>query len=178
MILSTHAIVGGAIASFMPGHPVLAFVIGVASHFAIDAIPHVDYPLHSISVKRSAPSALRLNWWLVQNLGLVALAACVGLAIVLWLCCAGALGAMLPDPLQLLLKLYPREALRSLQRFHVWIHTKRRLSWPLGVGSQLALVALVVGLHPYWLSTRGLFDRPHLSSHRLSLLARALATAP
>jgi hypothetical protein len=61
MILSTHAVVGGAIASFMPGHPVLAFVIGAASHFAIDAIPHVDYPLHSISVRRSAPSALTLN---------------------------------------------------------------------------------------------------------------------
>jgi hypothetical protein len=117
----THAIVGGAIASFMPGQPVLAFVIGVASHFAIDAIPHVDYPLHSISVKRSAPSALTLNWWLVQDLGLIALDACVGLAIVLWLYAspgaatavlAGALGAMLPDPLQLLHKLYPREPLR------------------------------------------------------------------
>jgi hypothetical protein len=43
MILSTHAVVGGAIASLMPSHPVLAFVVGVASHYAIDAIPHVDY---------------------------------------------------------------------------------------------------------------------------------------
>jgi hypothetical protein len=155
MILSTHAVVGGAIASFMPGHPVLAFVIGAASHFAIDAIPHVDYPLHSISVKRSATSALTLNWLLVQDLGLIALDACVGLAIVLWLYAspgattavlAGALGAMLPDPLQLLHKLYPREPLRSLQRFHTWIHTRRRLSWPLGVSSQLSFVALVVGL--------------------------------
>jgi hypothetical protein len=51
VILSTHAVVGGAIASLIPGHPVLAFVIGVASHFAIDAIPHVDYPLYSIMVK-------------------------------------------------------------------------------------------------------------------------------
>jgi hypothetical protein len=50
MILSTHAVVGGAIASLIPGHPVLAFVIGTASHFAIDAIPHVDYPLYSITV--------------------------------------------------------------------------------------------------------------------------------
>ena len=85
MILSTHAIVGGAIASFMPDHPVLAFVIGAASHFAIDAIPHVDYPLRSISVKRSAASALTLNWLLVSDLSLIALDACVGLAIVLWL---------------------------------------------------------------------------------------------
>jgi len=91
---------------------------------------------------------------LVQDLGLITLDACLGLAIVLWLYAspagtatvlAGALGAMLPDPLQLLQKLYPREPL-SLQQFHVWIHTKRRLSWPLGVSSQLSFVALVVGL--------------------------------
>jgi hypothetical protein len=155
MILSTHAVVGGAIASLIPDHPVLSFAMGVASHFAIDAIPHVDYPLHSISVKRSAAPALTLNWLLVSDLGLIALDACVGLAIVLWLYAspgattavlAGALGAMLPDPLQLLHKLYPREPLRSLQRFHGWMHTKRKLSWSLGVCSQLSFVALVVGL--------------------------------
>ena len=155
MILSAHAIVGGTIASLMPGHPVLCFFVGAASHFAIDAIPHVDYPLHSISVRRSSPRALTLNWLLVQDLGLITLDACVGLAIVLWLYAspgattavvAGALGAMLPDPLQLLQKLYPREPLKSLQRFHSWIHTKRRLKWPLGVSSQLSFVALVVAL--------------------------------
>jgi hypothetical protein len=155
MILSTHAVVGGALASLMPGHPVLAFAIGVASHFAIDAIPHVDYPLRSISVRRSAPSAFTFNWVLLQDLALLALDACAGLAIVLWLYAspgataavlAGALGGMLPDPLQLLSKMYPREPLRSLQRFHIWIHAKRRLSWPLGVTAQLSFVALVIGL--------------------------------
>jgi hypothetical protein len=35
MILSTHAIVGGAIASFVPLHPLLMAVAGFASHFAI-----------------------------------------------------------------------------------------------------------------------------------------------
>jgi hypothetical protein len=155
MILSTHAVVGGAIASLMTSHPALAFAVGVTSHFAIDAIPHVDYPLYSITARPSAPSALTLNWLLVQDLGLITLDASLGLAIVLWLYAsagatiavlAGALGAMLPDPLQVLHKLYPREPLRSLQRFHGWMHTKRRLSWPLGVSSQLSFVVLVVGL--------------------------------
>jgi len=113
MILSTHAVVGGAIASFMPAHPMLAFVLGVVSHFAIDAIPHVDYPLYSITVKRGAP-ALTLNWLLVQDIGFITLDACLGLAIELWLYAspgtttavlAGVFGAMLPDPLQLLQKL-------------------------------------------------------------------------
>jgi hypothetical protein len=73
MILSTHAIIGGAVASLMPSHPMFAFVTGVASHFAIDAIPHVDYPLYSISVRRSANSALTLNWLLLQDFGLITL---------------------------------------------------------------------------------------------------------
>jgi hypothetical protein len=45
MILSTHAIVGGAIASLFPSHPLLVVAAGFVSHFAIDAIPHWDYPL-------------------------------------------------------------------------------------------------------------------------------------
>src|SRR5215813_5502703 len=50
MILSTHAIVGAAIASFLPSHPTAAFVLGFASHFVLDAIPHWDYPIRSAAV--------------------------------------------------------------------------------------------------------------------------------
>ena len=153
MILSTHAIVGAAVASLMPDHPGLAFVGGMASHFAIDAIPHWDYPLRAFSVKPNTGTALRLNWSLFQDFGLVVLDASVGLAIGLWLYATpmaetsvllGALGAMLPDPLQIAHRLYPREPLRTLQRFHVWMHTKRKLAWPIGIGSQLFFVVLVV----------------------------------
>jgi len=45
MILTTHAIVGAALASFLSSHPAAAFVAGFASHFVLDAIPHVDYPI-------------------------------------------------------------------------------------------------------------------------------------
>jgi hypothetical protein len=50
MILSTHAVVGAALATFVPSHPVAAFMMGFASHFALDAIPHWDYPIKSRSV--------------------------------------------------------------------------------------------------------------------------------
>jgi hypothetical protein len=50
MILSTHAIAGAAIASFLPSHPTAAFVLGFASHFVLDAIPHWDYPIRSAAV--------------------------------------------------------------------------------------------------------------------------------
>jgi hypothetical protein len=153
VILSTHAIVGAAVASLIPDHPALAFASGMASHFAIDAIPHWDYSLRSISIKANTGDALTLNWSLCRDLGLIALDAGVGLAIALWLYATptaaisvllGALGAMLPDPLQLAHRLYPREPLRTLQRFHAWIHTNRKLDWPIGVSSQLSFIVLVV----------------------------------
>src|SRR6516165_2928546 len=50
MILSTHGIVGAALASFLPAHPIGAFIIGFGSHFVLDAIPHWDYPIKSRSV--------------------------------------------------------------------------------------------------------------------------------
>lgn len=85
MILSTHAIVGAAIATLFPDHPALAFISGVASHFAIDAIPHWDYRLRSISIKQTAAPALSVNWGLFQDFGMITIDAGVGLAVALWL---------------------------------------------------------------------------------------------
>jgi hypothetical protein len=161
MILSTHAIVGGAIASLFPSHPLLVVAAGFASHFAIDAIPHWDYPLQAISVRPAGESrALNLDHRLWGDLSLIALDACAGLAIAIWLFATattigaillGAVVAMAPDPLQVVHRLYPREPLKSLQRFHQWIHAKRKLSWPLGASSQaifaaaVSLIAIVLG---------------------------------
>jgi hypothetical protein len=154
MILSTHAVVGGALAGLFPSHPVAAFAVGFASHFVIDAIPHWDYPLRSISVARGARNQVRLTPALARDVALIGFDAIVGLALAIGIFAtpstivavlAGAVGAMLPDPLQFVHTLYPHEPLASLQRFHRWMHTKRRLHWPIGVSSQVAFVAAVVG---------------------------------
>ena len=148
MILSTHAIVGGAIASLFPSHPVLVALAGFASHFAIDAIPHWDYPLRSISVGRKVDNrGLKINVLLVRDLSLIGADACFGLAIALlfamagtvWVIALGAVAGMLPDPMQFVHSLYPRGPLKSLQRFHGWMHSKRKLAWRIGVASQVAL---------------------------------------
>jgi hypothetical protein len=155
MILSSHAIVGGAIASIFPSHPVVAIAAGFASHFVIDAIPHWDYPLRSIALGTGARNQLTFCGPRLRDLALIALDGCAGLvlavvffstptaalAIVL-----GALAAMLPDPLQFAYTLYPQEPLKSLQRFHVWIHTKYQLGALLGISSQIAFVAIVIGI--------------------------------
>jgi hypothetical protein len=156
MILSTHAIVGGAIASFMPSYPLLAAAAGFASHFAIDAIPHWDYPLRSIAVGKGADNRrLRLSRSVLTDLAVIAVDACAGLTLALWLFATpasawvialGAIAAMLPDPLQFAHSLFPREPLNTLQRFHVWVHARRKLAWRLGVSSQIGFAAAVSAL--------------------------------
>jgi hypothetical protein len=155
MILSTHAVVGAAIATLLPHDPVLVFAAGVASHFVIDAIPHWDYPLRGISVDCSKTGAIQLNRALLRDVCLIAFDGCAGLALAvllfaqsapIWIIAIAAVAAMLPDPLQLVHRLYPHEPLKSLQWFHEWMHTDRRLGWRIGVGSQLAFSGAVVML--------------------------------
>ena len=152
MILSTHAVVGAAIASLFPAHPAFVAAAGFASHFAIDAIPHWDYPLRSISIKPGANRPRKLDRLLLRDLGFVAFDACAGLLLAFALFATsgtmavialGAVAAMLPDPLQVAYSLYPHEPLKSLHRFHVWIHTRQKLTWPIGASSQALFAAAI-----------------------------------
>jgi hypothetical protein len=153
MILSTHAVVGGTIASLFPTHPILVATLSFASHFVIDAIPHWDYPLQSISVKPNANNwALKMNRRLFRDLALIGFDAIGGIALTLLLFASpgtigvialGAFAGMLPDALQVVYSLYPREPLKALQQFHLWIHTKRHLPWKLGASSQAVFAATV-----------------------------------
>lgn len=156
MILSTHAIVGGAVASLLPSHPVLVAALGFASHFVIDAIPHWDYPLQSISVKPGADNReLRLDRRLVLDLFLIGLDAFAGLGAAIFLfappaspvvIAVGAVAGIAPDALQFTHSLYPNQPLKILQRFHVWIHSKQRLGWRLGASTQGLFTVAVTGV--------------------------------
>jgi hypothetical protein len=166
MILTTHAIVGAALASFVPSHPAAAFVVGFASHFALDAIPHVDYPIKSRSVNPRIGAPMAFDRVLLQDAVTIGFDSLFGIMAALflfsssanfWAILLGAVGAMLPDPLQFVHSRLPHEPLRTLQRFHLWAHTKKRMSGViLGVGSQAAFVALAVGLTTA--IHRGIFD--------------------
>jgi len=151
MILSTHALVGAALANMFPSHPGVAFAAGFASHFALDAIPHADYPIRSASVDPTIGAPLRFDRALLHDaitigadglLGLVCAFVLFASAANQWAILLGALGAMLPDALQFLYARFPHEPLRTLQRFHRWAHTnvdiKDRLV--LAVSSQALLV--------------------------------------
>ena len=157
MILATHAIVGGAIASLMPSHPAAAFALGFASHFALDALPHWDYPIRSPSIDPTIAAPLRFDRALLRDAiaigsdgfgGLLAAFLLFATPTTQWAIMLGAFGALFPDALQFLYTRFPREPLRSVQRFHVWIHTERKIneSLLLGVGSQALFVAAVIAI--------------------------------
>jgi hypothetical protein len=156
MILCTHAVVGAALASLAPSHPAAGFMIGFASHFALDAIPHWDYPINSPSVNPKIGAPLVFDGALLRDMvfigsdGLVGIIAAVllfGLSADLWAIVVGAIGAMLPDPLQFLYVRLPFEPLRTLQRFHCWAHSEQQIKGlVVGFGVQVVFIIVVAGL--------------------------------
>ncbi len=69
MLATSHTAVGAALSALARSHPVVAFGLGVASHFALDAIPHWGAaPNHPIApdqfitvARRDGVSALILS---------------------------------------------------------------------------------------------------------------------
>jgi hypothetical protein len=156
MILTTHAVVGAGLASFVPEHPAVAFVVGFGSHFILDAIPHVDYPIRSRSINPRIGAPMAFDRALLQDILTIGFDGLFGVVAALflfssttnfWAILLGAVGAMLPDPLQFAFTRWPHEPLRTLQRFHLWAHSKKKIdSAVFGASTQAAFVALVVGL--------------------------------
>ena len=151
MILSTHALVGAALANMFPSHPGVAFAVGFASHFALDAIPHADYPIRSASIDPKIGAPLRFDRALLQDtitigadglLGLVFALLLFGSAGNQWVILLGAFGAMLPDAFQFLHARFPHEPLKTLQRLHRWAHTDVEIKdrVVLAIASQALLV--------------------------------------
>ncbi len=162
MTLTTHAIVGAAIGSLMPSHPVLGFAAGFASHFLLDAIPHWDYHLASIKEDSDNPmnNDIVFNINFIFDLFKMGFDAILGIIIVLllfgfsnshlvWTPLWGAIGALTPDALQFVYLKWKHEPIASIHQFHILrIHSKRGLSdHPiLGISLQIAMIVLVVAI--------------------------------
>jgi len=158
MTLTTHAVVGAALASSMPNYPLLGFAAAFASHFVLDAIPHWDYSLSSQKTDgvNHMNDDMRIDKSFVRDLARISLDMSCGIALALlfftfhsphlfWVPMVGAFGAVLPDALMFASWKWRHEPLTGLQRFHLWIHAKTRLGKPLlGISLQAAVIALVV----------------------------------
>lgn len=161
MILTSHAIVGAAIASAIPSHPISAFILAVLSHLLLDAVPHWQYPLNSIKrsdasnpdekkiergpgfkkdVLRVGTDALLgiilgcLLFWPSNNIGLLTMA----LAI---------FGSLMPDGLTFLYAWGWRfSPLAEFRRFHRSFHAKDRSLEEkplLGIPLQILIVTMI-----------------------------------
>jgi len=156
MILTTHALAGAALANFFPSRPIEAFLAGFLSHFVLDALPHWDYKIRSDSIRPDVGARIKLDKdflidaakiWTDISFGLV-----LSLMIfengdkggaIFW----GAIGGILPDPLQFLYARFKHEPLVMLQNFHKKIQENNRLfdSAPrLGAFCQLVFISLIV----------------------------------
>jgi hypothetical protein len=159
MILLTHAVVGAAVARLFPHHPWLGFFAAIASHFVLDAVPHWQYRVRSITRdKKFIDKKVIVGKRLGIDMSIVTLDFACGLLLSLYFLgngsplapklplILGAVGGCVPDGLQFLYFLVRREPLLTLQKFHAWVETKHHIS-PYsipGILAQAILVAVVI----------------------------------
>ena len=166
MILTTHAVVGAALASFVPSHPAVAFVLGFGSHFILDAIPHVDYPIRSRSINPRIGAPMAFDRALLQDIvtigfdglfGMVAALFLFSSAANFWAVLLGAVGAMRLTRSSLHSPAGPTSLFGRFSVSTCGLTQKRKLiASSLATGTQAAFVALVVGLTAA--IHRGIFD--------------------
>ncbi|MBI3442487.1 MAG: hypothetical protein HY007_01870 [Candidatus Sungbacteria bacterium] len=155
MTLTTHAVIGAAAASMVPGHPTLAFGLAFASHFVLDAIPHWHYPVKSMKKDKRdrMNNDMVIGRYFVSDMAVIGSDALLGIGISLivfsyfghlsWqLILIGTIAGILPDPLQFVYWKFRHEPFIYLQRLHMGIHATTDLDdrLLLGVGSQILLI--------------------------------------
>lgn len=156
MTLTTHAIVGATVASLVPQYPVLGICAAFMSHFVLDAIPHLDYPITSASINPSVGAAMKFDKSFFVDFSRIGTDMLLGILVSLFVLLPtrsllivlfGAFAGMLPDPLQFVHAHFRHEPLNSLQHFHEWVHTNYHLENAklLGVISQLSIIGVVAG---------------------------------
>ncbi|GEM_PF-6117557 len=141
MYLTVHAAAGLAIARLSP-HPVLTFVLALASHLVLDAIPHGDEHLapahfawaHKVRrlVGAAVVDALVLTGFLAIYLWVTPIDSGINLA-------AGVSGALLPDAVEGVYLITRARGLESFDRFHVYIQSfaGSKIDWAHGMFVQV-----------------------------------------
>jgi len=67
LTLTTHGVVGGAIVSLIPTYPVLGLCLAFASHYLLDGIPHLDYPIRSASLRPNSAAPMKYDTALLTD---------------------------------------------------------------------------------------------------------------
>ena len=162
MTLTTHAIVGAAVASVIPAHPVIGFIGGFASHFCLDSIPHWNEGvalLRSVERDPHAPASrkIRRGKDLVHDMLVVGADSVLGFAAasaILWglfgaplyIVLLGAFAGQLPDGLQFVYFIFKPRFMAPLQQFHARVQTESTDIAYLGIEAGLILAVIALGI--------------------------------
>jgi hypothetical protein len=125
MFLVVHGSVGALLGIAAP-HPLAAFVLGVASHYVLDVVPHGDDALfidHDPQTRtRKLMLAGLIDAALLGAVGAVLMMS--GALSLTWSILAGVVGGVLPDALQAVTILRPNfPGMQTLQRMHDYFHS-------------------------------------------------------
>jgi hypothetical protein len=141
------------LASSISGGPVSALCLGIASHLALDAIPHGDAgighwvhssPNHVTKLQRLLPMVF-LDQILGAGVFFLLLSSPLLASTSFWTLFAGALGSILPDYITGIQDLLPKPPnwLESIHRFHERCHYRGKEPFTILTG--LIFQSLLVG---------------------------------
>lgn len=150
MFLSVHTCAGAIIGRFSP-NPVIAFVLGIISHFIMDLIPHGDLKIYD-RYKRGRYVRHALAITLLDGIGAIYIAMLIlignnrfGSEINI---AAGIAGAILPDVFTVFYEITKSRFLRCIHAFHFRIHrliaNKREVPYVFGVFYQLIILSYLL----------------------------------
>lgn len=137
MTLLTHAIVGASVGKIFSGNIIVGSILAFASHFAVDAIRHGHYSLRSKYKDENNP--LNNDILIGKNFffDLIKIGADFSLGLIFahlffngltlevdWTIILYAFLGTLPDALQFAYFKIRKEPLISLQKFHIFCHSK------------------------------------------------------
>src|SRR2546422_576348 len=119
MILTSHALIGASAARIFTSNPILAFVIGMISHYLADAPPHWQYERLSIMSEKNPGKKGFVDKNLLRDILFLGLDFCFGMLLPIYFFWAdgsgtfplaivfGAFGGMFPDALQFFKHILP-----------------------------------------------------------------------
>ena len=148
MLITPHILAGTAI-GLAVGNPAAGFVLGVASHYLLDSVPHVDpgtwhmektIAEHGLEARDYATILLDVAAALFGFVALSGAAPIMAAGPI-----AGAIGGALPDTLVAVALVFPKfPKWKGLKWYHDLIekfhYTAKPSQWILGVATQLAVI--------------------------------------
>jgi hypothetical protein len=143
MILTPHMLLGAAIASKI-GYAPLAIILAFLSHYLLDILPHIEYPIKNIQNKqwtKSLPDFIRV--FLDFFAGLLIIYFFSGWQIIIF---TGALFSILPDAFNFLNLVFQNKLLKTHNNFHEKIHflKNKKISIFWRIVSQVLVVAVSI----------------------------------